>query len=391
MSVLALVLMTLAFCSLITPGFAAPTKQDLIFHASSHALHVWFDSGRPQVTNTYPPSYLFNGYAETTSGLWITNLHWDWGDGQFTDDPFSGNNRVSELVPHRYLDHENHIVTLTATDNAGNTGSTCVTLRPDFTLSVTPSSQTVNQGDMTTYTVNVDSVCGSSVNVVLTVSSPAPGVTWNFSPNPGNTSFISTLTVQTARDLSIGNYTLNIVGSDAGRTHASTVALNVIQESSTERIRLRLDQQQYNVGDVVLATAFYNGPLPVAAPFGVVFGFYVFDNNGNQVYFSWAVRSELTALSKVRLNWQFQYTIPTNANPGLYKARLVAGFGSVQPPSTYPADAALQASAEFFVHAPSIPGFPFESILAGIALGFLALACISRRRKRSHSIVKKLN
>jgi hypothetical protein len=72
----------------------------------------------------------------------------------------------------------------------------------DFTVTATPSSQTVQSGGSTTYTVTVSSSGGTfSSPAALTVSGLPTGATGSFSPasvTPGSTSANSTLTVQTA-------------------------------------------------------------------------------------------------------------------------------------------------------------------------------------------------
>jgi hypothetical protein len=372
-SSITLVLVALAFFSPITQGFAAPTKQALIFHAASNqAIHVWFDSP-PQLTE---PSnvwvYEFNVHANTSIGLWITNLHWDFGDGSIKDDPFSGQAHVSELVFHHYADQLNHIVTVTATDNAGNTGSACATLMPDFTLSVAPTSQMVEQGDKTTYNVNVGSVCGISVNVVLSISAN-PGVTWNFSPNSGNTPFTSTLTIQTARNVPVGTYTLNIVGSDVGMTHSSQVTLNVIPSMEFHRFRL-------SVAPDPLIMSLCDPPKIVTVTiesrekFDSSVAFTANAPNGMSVAF---LPNPVTppGMGGTAIS-QGTITISNTLPAGNYPLTIIGT--TTTPPF-------VQRSTSITVQLTGcIPGFPFESILAGIALGVLALACISRRRKPSH-------
>ncbi len=131
--------------------------------------------------------------------------------------------------------------------------------------------------------------------------------------------------------------------SGNGTVHGQGV-FEVTQTSQAERVWLQFNQQQYMSGDTVLATAWYYGAVSndCYPPHGLIFGFYVFDSNGNQVYFDWASQFQCSTSTTAQttqfgtLSWQFHYAIPSNATPGLYQARLVAGRGSVQPPSTFP-------------------------------------------------------
>ena len=183
---------------------AAPQRPFLhngIRPETTQVLTVWFDAP-PQLTISYPPAYLFNVAAKTAPGLWITNLHWDFGDGATLDVPFSAQNQVSDIRAHQYANSANYCVTVTAYDNAGNSASASEPLMPihDFTLAATSPSQTVTPGASTSYTVSIGpsaSACGSTVAVSLSISSPAPaGVSWNLNPTSGQTSFTSTLQVQ---------------------------------------------------------------------------------------------------------------------------------------------------------------------------------------------------
>ncbi|MFB3917599.1 MAG: hypothetical protein ACE14M_12770 [Terriglobales bacterium] len=124
--------------------------------------------------------------------------------------------------------------TLTINGTSGSlTHSTTVTLvvnaapAPDFTISATPSSQTVTQGGSTSYTVSVGSLNGFSGTVSFVVSGLPSGATGSFNPTnvPGSGS--STLSVSTASTTPAGTYTLTISGTSGSLTHSTTVTLVV--------------------------------------------------------------------------------------------------------------------------------------------------------------------
>lgn len=105
------------------------------------------------------------------------------------------------------------------------------------------------------------------------------------------------------------------------------------------RVWLVLDRQQYTLGDTVEATAWYYGPIPpFSATQRVVFGFYVFDDLGTQVAWTWATLiHNYTATVQGYSSWKFEYAIPTNAHSGLYQAHVTGGLGGgLAPPSKYP-------------------------------------------------------
>jgi hypothetical protein len=122
--------------------------------------------------------------------------------------------------------------THTWTDTWANTGrtvsganfKTSVTT-PDFTMSSSPSSQTVTQGGSTTYSLTITPTGGFGGTVNLSVSGLPSGATGTFSPNPATGS--STLTVTTSATTPGGSYTLTLTGTSGALTHSNTVSLVV--------------------------------------------------------------------------------------------------------------------------------------------------------------------
>ncbi len=118
------------------------------------------------------------------------------------------------------------------------------TATPNFSLSGTPTSQTVTAGSNTSYTVDVtpsDSYTGS---VTLSVTSPSPlptGMTANFSPNPvditSSSAVSSTLSVDTTSSTPAGTYNLTVSGTDGSLTNTTLVTI-VVQPPPTPGISL---------------------------------------------------------------------------------------------------------------------------------------------------------
>ena len=234
---LALLVMLLPLCVPSVPVHASPARLGAFGVESSQVLTVWFDAA-PQLTIAYPPAYLFNVAAKTASGLWITSLHWDFGDGATLDVPFSGQSQVSDIRAHQYATQANYCVTVTAYDSAGNTAVVSQPLMPnyDFTLTATPTTQNVVPGGSASYTVAVGSslACSNPVPVNLVVSSPPPqGVTWTLNPASGQTAFTSTLQVQTSTITPNGTYSISVIGSSSKFAHTATVTIIVLTPSFT--------------------------------------------------------------------------------------------------------------------------------------------------------------
>jgi hypothetical protein len=106
---------------------------------------------------------------------------------------------------------------------------------PSFTVSATPSSQTVNPGGSTTYTVTATPVDGFSGSVGLTVSGCPSNTTCTFNPTsvtipPAQN---STLSVHTTSTTPIGTYTLTITGTSGSTVENTSVTLVVASASSS--------------------------------------------------------------------------------------------------------------------------------------------------------------
>lgn len=97
---------------------------------------------------------------------------------------------------------------------------------PDFSLSATPSSQTVVQGANTGFAVSIAGSGGFTDSVTLSVSGLPTGSTASFSTNPATAS--STMNVTTSTTTLPGTHTLTITGSNGTITRTTTVALSII-------------------------------------------------------------------------------------------------------------------------------------------------------------------
>src|SRR5207248_860225 len=113
--------------------------------------------------------------------------------------------------------------------SGGLTNTTTVSLvvstPPDFALSASPSSQTVTQGNSTSYGVTVSPSGGFTGQVTLSASGLPTGAGASFTPNPATSS--STLSVTSAASTPPVTYTLTITGVSGSRTHTTTVSLVV--------------------------------------------------------------------------------------------------------------------------------------------------------------------
>ncbi|PYU88411.1 MAG: hypothetical protein DMG26_08460 [Acidobacteria bacterium] len=98
---------------------------------------------------------------------------------------------------------------------------------PDFSLSATPSSQTVVQGGSTSYTATVTALNGFTGTVTFSASGLPSGANASFNPPSVTGSGSSTMNVTTSSTTPTGTYTLTITGTSGSLVHTATVTLVV--------------------------------------------------------------------------------------------------------------------------------------------------------------------
>jgi subtilisin-like proprotein convertase family protein len=98
---------------------------------------------------------------------------------------------------------------------------------PDFSLSATPSSQTVIAGGSTTFNVSNAALNGFSGAVTLAATPSIGGVSYSFAPNPMPAGGSSILTVNTSAGATTGTFALTITGTSGALVHTTPVSLTV--------------------------------------------------------------------------------------------------------------------------------------------------------------------
>ena len=105
---------------------------------------------------------------------------------------------------------------------------------PTFTISASPSSVSVVQGNNGTSTITTGVLDGFNSAVALSASGQPTGVTVSFSPTsiaaPGSGS--STMTLAVASTTATGTYTITVTGMGGGVTQTTTVSLTVTAVAS---------------------------------------------------------------------------------------------------------------------------------------------------------------
>jgi uncharacterized membrane protein len=103
----------------------------------------------------------------------------------------------------------------------------------DFSIQVTPASQTVNAPGSTTYTVSTTVLNGFNGVVTLGVNGLPAGASAAFNPSTITGTGSSTLTVTVPAGTSAGNYQLNVFGNSGSLSHTAAVNLTVIAPDFT--------------------------------------------------------------------------------------------------------------------------------------------------------------
>ena len=104
---------------------------------------------------------------------------------------------------------------------------------PDFTISASPASQTVTQGNGTSYSITVTAQNGFTGIVNLSASGFGAGSSGSLSPTTVNGGGTSTLTVTTTTAAATGSFAIAVNGSSGSLSHSTSATLVVNQTPTT--------------------------------------------------------------------------------------------------------------------------------------------------------------
>ncbi|AIC15154.1 InlB B-repeat-containing protein [Nitrososphaera viennensis] len=110
--------------------------------------------------------------------------------------------------------------------------SLTVTPQFDFSLSLNPSSGTVQQGGSVQTTVTTTLLSGTSTSVSLSASGGPLGTSFTFSPASGNPTFASTLTINIPSNVATGTYQVTVAGSGGGVSRTATYQLTISSQTA---------------------------------------------------------------------------------------------------------------------------------------------------------------
>ena len=146
--------------------------------------------------------------------------------GTFTPNPATGSSSLS-VTTSSTTPTGTYPVTITGISGSltHTTPVTLVVTAPDFGLGASPSSQTIPQGNSTSYNVTITPTNGFAGQVTFSVSGLPTGAGGSFSPNPATST--SALSVTTSMSTPTGTYTVTVTGVSGSLTHTTTVTLVV--------------------------------------------------------------------------------------------------------------------------------------------------------------------
>jgi hypothetical protein len=98
---------------------------------------------------------------------------------------------------------------------------------PDFTVAVSPASQSVVAGNSATYTVATAAVNGSAQSIALSVSGLPAGVTGTFSPATVTAGASATLTLAVASTATAATTTFTVTGTSGTAQHSANASVTV--------------------------------------------------------------------------------------------------------------------------------------------------------------------
>jgi hypothetical protein len=193
---------------------ATPTDQPPTGIITSPTSNVTVGAGQ---------SVSFSGSGTDPDGT-ITGYYWSLYGGSPSFSQLANPGKVTYSAPGTY------VAQLTVKDNLGVTDPhppTRTITVADFSIAVSPGSNSVSQGSTATSTVTVTGGTGFTGNVSFSVSGLPVGASAAFSPNSVANSGSSTMTISTSKSIPMGAYSLTVTAWSGSVNHTATFLLVV--------------------------------------------------------------------------------------------------------------------------------------------------------------------
>jgi len=197
-------------------------------NAAGYDVYVYADGDNGGVTRT--GTYQISGTSITTTSINLTDAANTNFSGTFTQ----ANNSVGNYVVFSIAATGFTLTAIPSTSSDGVERAPVNGMQiiphapaPDFTLGVSPSSQTVQAGNSTSYTATIAAVNGFAGAVTFSASGLPSGANATFNPTSVRGSGSSTMTVTTASTTPTGTFSLTITGTSGTSTNTTTITLTV--------------------------------------------------------------------------------------------------------------------------------------------------------------------
>ena len=207
-----------------------------------------FDSSIKQLFTLAQPSTLSFWYQVNCTDT----IAWDWATATLSDLTSGTTTTILPKVCTRSgpwtqastvlgADSVGHTFALTLTDHDDDNPADPTLTRfddivltpaaqPDFSMSASPSTQTVVAGNATSYQPTVTALNGFTGQVALSVSGLPSGATATFSPPSISGAGTTTLSITTTPTTTTGTFALTITAVSGSLTHTVNVSLTVTQQ-----------------------------------------------------------------------------------------------------------------------------------------------------------------
>ena len=210
-------------------GTTTVTVAGLPANPGGYQVYVYADGDNGSATRT--GLYQISGTGITTTSVNLTDEPEAYFSGTFTQANNSAGNYVLFTITATGF-------TITATPGASTDSDPRAPVNaiqivplapttPSFSLTATPSTETVVVGNATTYTASIGAVDGFSGTVTLSASGLPAGATPSFVPATVTGTGSSILTVTTSSTTPLGTSPLTITGTSGNLTQTANVSLTV--------------------------------------------------------------------------------------------------------------------------------------------------------------------
>ncbi len=269
--------------------------------------------------------------------------------------PGSGNSTMTITVG---ASTPNGTYPITVTGNGGGiqqntTVTLTVTAPPNFTISASPSSLNIAQGNQGSSTITTTISDGFNSSIALSASGLPSGTTVGFNPNPipAPGSGSSTMTITVGANTPTGTYPITVTGNGGGIQQNTTVTLTVIPQQqpnfSISASPSSLNIAQGNQGSSTITTTIsggFNSSIALSAsglPSGTTVGF-----NPNPIPAPGSGNSTMTI------------TVGASTPNGTYPITVTGNGGGIQQNTTVILTVGMQSPPPNGIISYSISGTP---------------------------------